>query len=574
MPKELTFEEIAGRIKGHKIGELIDRWENDYGLWRGDPFIVDKEKGDYENCTTNSPKALGNRIINSLAYGDLKISIDIDPEASNKERNSLAIAERLVIGGMVLANARLESMREPSILDQLSWYSTIRGWVAQRVYVWQDGDTIVWDWMPWDILKTKWGVTSKGLAWASYKVYSSVEDIEETYGEKVKGDRDGKVEKHIFYDRDFEYVLHDKKFLQKPQEHGLGYVPVYIMPVGSTPLIQSDKFADSYKDQGESCYQNNRDVYPNVSLMLSYVLTQAGDETHPPIIIYYPKGSTPPDSEKFKNPYKQGRVIALEEGTDVREWMKSGLLPNTHNALNLFTQMDSRGGMAPIAYGEIDRTITASGTNMLIKVAEASLYPFKTAIEKAVRWGGNQFLEQFKSGEFDEVELQGLDSARRKFKIKPKPDDISSAWDIKVELKPDTPLDEQVNAGMAINLTEKKLWSRQRGMDKVGVEDTESELSTIDREDADELMAFKMKRIVAALLKDRKGLSPEEKADNEETAFMILSELRARMGAPQAESVSGIPEPPNPELMVASNQRIPRPEDINARMAKLNLERG
>lgn len=484
--------------------DLRDRMEEDFSLWRLDPYRVSRTEGDYRDFTTNSPAVLGNKIIDLLSSSRLRFTIPITDE-SETDRERLSLTERFVYGAINLADQRLAAAMAPSILAQLAWYTTIRGWYAVRCYMRQDEGggrpTTIPDIAVWDILNTYWGLGAEGLNWACYRRYASAEQIKEEYGVAVNPDDWGRVAVYDYWDNENEAVIVGDDFVKEPEPHGLNRIPVTIGTVGATPLVQSDACHDTIRNVGESVYANNRHIYPRQSEMLSYYLTVTAMGARTPLVVYY-SGDVPPEFEN--NPYARGNVIFLKKGKEeARELLKADLPRDAGILLSFLNQQISVGGLPPISYGEINQQLPASGINMLTHSAMSMLKPRSRAIEKAFGWIAGELVDQYKTGDFSDLKLQGIDGADRRFHIDVRPEEICDEWSVSAELVADLPQDELQNAGIATQLVKAEIISRETAMDKyLHVPDTDTEAGKIVREQAESLTPIKLRKMAASLLRD------------------------------------------------------------------------
>jgi hypothetical protein len=523
--------------------------EEDFSLWRLDPYRVGKNEGDYRDFTTNSPAVLGNKVIDLLGSSRLRFTIPITDE-SEDERQRLSLTERFVYGAINLADQRLAASIAPSIQAQLAWYTTLRGWYAVRCYMRQGEvggkQTTIPDIAVWDILNTYWGLGADGVSWACYKRYASVEQIRGEYGVAVNPDDWGRVAVYDYWDAENEAVIVGDSFVKEPQPHGLNRIPVLIGTVGSAPLVQSDAFGDTIRNVGESVYVNNRHIYPRQSEMLSYYLTVTAMGARTPLVVYY-SGETPPEFEN--NPYAKGNVIFLKKGKEeARELLKADLPRDAGILLSFLNQQVSIGGLPPISYGEINHQLPASGINMLTHSASSMLLPRSRAIEQAFEWIAGELVDQYKTGHFSDLKLQGIDGADRRFRVKVKPEEICDEWRISAELVPDLPQDELQNAGIATQLVKAEIISRETAMDKyLHVPDTDSEAGKIVREQAENLAPIKLRKLAASLLRDGQTDLARIFLDEIEKQESSAGQLEAK----KAPITPGIPAAVPPQAMAA-----------------------
>ena len=175
-------------------------------------------------------------------------------------------------------------------------------------------------------------------------------------------------------------------------------------------------------------------------------------------------------------------------------------------------------------------------------------------MERAFAWIARELVDQYKSGGFSAVKLQGVDSLNRHFRIRLRPQDISDEWRLEAELIPGMPQDELQNAGIATQLVRSKVISRQTALDRyLHLPDPDAEIGRIEREQAEELPGVKLRRIAASLAEDGR----------EDLARVFLEEIARLDGTPDADPgpgaapVAGVPAAVPPQAMVTPRPVLP-----------------
>lgn len=491
MPDKPDAAEIIKKLEAHEKSTktLRDRFEDGYKLWRLKEYKVAKKKGTYDNFTTNSPRTLAGGVIDEIAASRPKISIGIETE-DKEERKALTLTERYIYGCFSLADARLEAIQQPSILEQLAWFAPVRGWVAIALLMWQEGDFVIPDVTVWDPFQTFWGTGRKGLLWGANRRYVSEEEIQDEFPdfkEYTANKKTKSIKAYDFYDKTWMGTIINKKWAEI-KEHKLGYPPVYIVPVGATPYVESPEWEDEISDVGADIWENNRYLYPNINKLMSYAVTTVGMATHTPTVVIY-KGPKP--FQFNKDPYRKGNVIFISEQkvADIKEFIKPSLTQDAYNVLNVFKQEDSMGGMAPIAHGLHDRHLPVGTAQILTAAAMRAVRPRRKACEKAIKWMAQQFITQYKKKDFSKMTLQGVDSNNKRFRIEVAPEDILDKWEVDVQLIPKKLVDMMHQASIAKMYKEMELASDQTILDKVlEVEDPDGELEKLSLQRFRQLM--------------------------------------------------------------------------------------
>ena len=516
-------EELARETMARKFTiDLRERFENDYGKFRNELFSIPTKEGKWDSYTTNRPSTDAGKTINILSSAKVRIWIPLTDE-DEKQRDNLSKTERFPYGVIALRDSIF--MTVPEVLplqSSLAWFPVVRGWEVVRAYLWEQDDgkngKVVPDIAVWDILNTSWIPGTRGPLWVCYQRYASPEDIKDQYGEDLKPDSKGRILIKDVWDRDQFGVIginnkedgseSDNDWLKKPQDHNLGHVPVLILPNGSTPYIQSGRHDDTIKDVGESWAQHNRHLWDTESRMGSYILTMAGRAAKTPIKLYYDstKGGKPIEFEGA-SPFDKGSYANINVG--VGQEMKEGITPEmTRDAYEFFSYLQGReaiGGQTPIAFGQINQALPAAGINILRHASLDNIKPPQQTIETTYKWLAHELVSQYKTGQFEKMEIQGQDGSGRLFKMEVKPDDIDPSWNFEAKLLPDMPQDELANMGMAVQAVESALLSHQTARDKYNlVDDTDLEQHNIDKEKAEGIAGIMLRRVAAALRKDNK----------------------------------------------------------------------
>jgi len=280
---------------------------------------------------------------------------------------------------------------------------------------------------------------------------------------------------------------------------------------------------------------------------MSYYLTITAMGARTPLVVYY-SGDTPPEFEN--NPYAKGNVIFLKKDKEeARGLLKADLPRDARLLLDVLGGQVSLGGLPPVAYGELEKQLPASGISLLTHSAQSILKPRRQALEKAFVWIAIELVDQYKSGGFSAVKLQGVDSLNRRFHVRIKPDDVCDDWRLEAELVPDMPQDELQNAGIATQLVKSKVISRQTAMDRyLHVSDPDAEVSRIEREQAGELPGVRLRRLAEALIDDGRA----------DLAQVFLDEA-ARLGNDSAPETDGAPVPGIPLAVPPQAAVAPRP---------------
>ena len=442
-------EDIINLVDSHydSTEPLRSRMDADHNLYRLSPF----DAGDgYQSYTSNEPQTYADKIISWLAGSDMIVRI---PPAGNP-RNSREVnndKERFIIGALKSANERLMKRLQPCLQDQLSWYTTLRGWYAGRALLVKrdDSDTFI-DITPWDPMHTYWGTDGDGLSWACYKVKKTRHEIESQYNVKLgteRMDEDG-IEVYDFYDREDNYVAIPHRYIKKRTAHGGTGVPVFLGPVGANPLIQSLEWSsieDTVEDYGESVFKSTRELYEKHNFMMSTMLELTARSRKQGIVI------TSRDGQKTleEDPYKEGTEISLAQGEDVKPLGLLEVARETGVYMGMVSGELQRGSIPHSVYGELQFQLSGFAINTLRQGVESVLGPRIEALEHAYMQICNLLCDQYSSGAFTAMELSGRDNNRMYFSETITPQRVKEGGSIEISIVARLPQDDMSKYSMA-----------------------------------------------------------------------------------------------------------------------------
>ena len=442
-------EDIISLVDSHydATEPLRSRMDADHNLYRLSPF----DAGDgYQSYTSNEPQTYADKIISWLAGSDMIVRI---PPAGNP-RNSREVnndKERFIIGALKSANERLMKRLQPCLQDQLSWYTTLRGWYAGRALLVKrdDSDTFI-DITPWDPMHTYWGTDGDGLSWACYKVKKTRHEIESQYNVKLgteRMDEDG-IEVYDFYDREDNYVAIPHRYIKKRTAHGGTGVPVFLGPVGANPLIQSLEWSsieDTVEDYGESVFKSTRELYEKHNFMMSTMLELTARSRKQGIVI------TSRDGQKTleEDPYKEGTEISLAQGEDVKPLGLLEVARETGVYMGMVSGELQRGSIPHSVYGELQFQLSGFAINTLRQGVESVLGPRIEALEHAYMQICNLLCDQYSSGAFTAMELSGRDNNRMYFSEPITPQRVKEGGSIEISIVARLPQDDMSKYSMA-----------------------------------------------------------------------------------------------------------------------------
>ncbi len=279
---------------------LYERMESDFNLFRGEQYQA--RKGD-QAFTSNEPQTLADKVIDIIAKADLDLKIPIFTEPED-DRREISNTERFVSGCLDYADLRLKRRGEPTLQPLAAWHAVVRGWIVGRPLVYKSeaagGDTVVQIDL-WDRRWVRYEMGSEGILWVAFIRNVPIRVAQQEFGldldknwkqfsttASYTGSSGTKATIQVidFFDEKNNAIIlspsqgttnttgaKDGWYWKEPTPHNCDGPPVIIRPCGATPLVASDDHTDTIKDQGESIYANNRNMYAPYNKLWSNILT-------------------------------------------------------------------------------------------------------------------------------------------------------------------------------------------------------------------------------------------------------------------------------------------------------------
>ena len=451
-------EDIIALVDGHydATEPLRDRMEDDHSLYRLDPY--DAGEG-YQSYTSNEPQTFADKVIGWITSAEMTVRVPHDG-ADQELRTKNDEKERFLIGILKAADERLCSLMMPQLRDQLAWYSTIRGWYAGRALLAkrEDGSTYV-DITPWDPLHTYWGLGPEGLDWACHKMIKTKDQIFAQYNVKVDWDTPQTAEGSFvydFYDKEMNTIVIYNgntnspltRVVKKQTRHGASRVPVFLGPVGATPLIvglANTSITDTVADMGESVFRSTRELYPKHNLMMSTMLELTARSRRQGLKVRSRDGTKTLDED----PYLEGSEISLAQGEEVEPLGLLEVARETGAFMGLVAGELQRGSLPHSVYGEVPFQLSGYAINTLRQGVDTVVGKYLRSIEKAYQMIFNIIADQYSSGSYKSMEVSGMDKNRTYFSQEITPDVIKGAGAPVVHLIGQLPQDDMTKFSMA-----------------------------------------------------------------------------------------------------------------------------
>ena len=451
-------EDIIALVDGHydATEPLRDRMEDDHSLYRLDPY--DAGEG-YQSYTSNEPQTFADKVIGWITSAEMTVRVPHDG-ADQELRTKNDEKERFLIGILKSADERLCSLMMPQLRDQLAWYATIRGWYAGRALLAkrEDGSTYV-DITPWDPLHTYWGLGPEGLDWACHKMIKTKDQIFAQYNVKVDWDTPQTAEGSFvydFYDKEMNTIVIYNgntnspltRVVKKQTRHGASRVPVFLGPVGATPLIvglANTSITDTVADMGESVFRSTRELYPKHNLMMSTMLELTARSRRQGLKVRSRDGTKTLDED----PYLEGSEISLAQGEEVEPLGLLEVAKETGAFMGLVAGELQRGSLPHSVYGEVPFQLSGYAINTLRQGVDTVVGKYLRSIEKAYQMIFNIIADQYSSGSYKSMEVSGMDKNRTYFSQEITPDVIKGAGAPVVHLIGQLPQDDMTKFSMA-----------------------------------------------------------------------------------------------------------------------------
>ena len=445
-------EEITALVDNHydQTEPLRSRMDDDHKLYRLEEF--DAGEG-YQSYTSNEPQVYADKLISWMTTAELIIRIPYgNSEREQRENNDSK--EKFLAGLLKAADERLINRFQPTVRQQMAWFITLRGWYAGRALLVKDdeGETYV-DIQPWDPMHTYWGEGKKGIAWACYKTIKTPTEIKAIWGVDLKGegdesDDDDGIDVYDFYDSEDNIVCTDNRILKKRTKHGADRPPIFLGPVGATPLVQSITDTgnnDTIEDYGESCYKSSRDLFDKHNFMMSVMLELTARSRRQGLKVKSRDGTKTLEED----PFKEGSEIALGQGEDVEPLGLLEMARESGAFMGMVSGEMQRGGLPHSIYGQLEFQLSGFAINTLRQGVETVLVPRLTALERAYKTIFELMCDQYISGAFKSIEVSGQDQNRMYFSEEISSDTIKNAGDVEVSLVGQLPQDEMSKMSMA-----------------------------------------------------------------------------------------------------------------------------
>ena len=429
--------------------ELRQRMEDDYQLYLlNEP---EPEEG-YQSYVTNEPQTFADMLISMMVLANLVVRFPIDSKGQ-EQRERDDDKERFITGVLRATDEHLADMLMPSLREQWAFFTALRGgYAARAVFARDENDKFSLDIMPWDRYNVFHGMGPKGLAWACHRIYRRPSDMREEFNAAASSNGHGEslsIPVYDYYDGEINCVVAQGEFVKQPTPHLAGRVPVILGAVGPAPPVIGLNAGSANPPSlyfGESVFKSNRAVYQSFNATMSDMRTLVRRSVKQAIVIESPGGKKTLDGD----PYKEGAALSLAPGEKVFPLQLLEMAKESAALLGQVSGEMQRGSVPHTAFGELQFQLSGFAITQLRQGINARLQPCVTALERAYSQLIRLVIDQYKTGQFGDLELEGFDDRNQFFSQTFSSTDMQGKGKYPVvKLIPVLPEDEQVKYAMA-----------------------------------------------------------------------------------------------------------------------------
>jgi len=484
---------------------LREQMDTDFGYSGPYAFTMSESAGQWRSVTTPSGKTLYGKMKGLLQQSYMNLYIDVLEEERGKNKR-IAATEKLAQGFIYQANR--DNTSRPSgvtLQDAFSFYATVHAGTACSVLITENDGKVKAHIPYYDPYGCQYIEGDEGIIWFCYRENKKASYLQRMYKDKIKegfkigesGDN-GMVTRYTFLDGDEWKVAINGEYVDE-DKHGLGYVPVFINPVGGIPPIMSEE-QDISKYGWQSIFTNNRDLIPIESELLSIELTKAKESGRVKGIASY--DSTLSDGQV---PEEINKLKAMRDSAPTRDTMAfldkakgeefNGFVEAPDNRIvdQLLTKIvayNSLSSIDPVTYGVYRGGESGAHASILRDAALEFMHPFTKNIEDTFVWIAEESTRQFKAGNYPQVEVVGRDYHRQPFTTKIKAEEVEEHY-FSCELVSDRLRDEAIELGLAVSKVKAGLSDKRSAISRHNLStDPDQTLEMIEQEKHAEMSAM------------------------------------------------------------------------------------
>ena len=458
---------------------VMDRMEDDYDLYtlkRWSPDIEDSISPE-DAYTTNAPRVMAEKIISFINSTEVVIRVPNDDATKEQESVNDAL-EQLSIGMLANSDRRLRRKHEPTIKEQLAWFTVVRGrYAAVRALLRkrENGETYE-DILPLDPMHLVVGMGPEEPEWAAYRTYMTRREIRLQYPGFEFTTRDLQGVDETQSEAAYEYYLKSENPLHNPQSqnpferHPFIYFsgmiidqrwarpmhpvftlnfPIIAIPVTAHPMVAGTTGNnDMCQHVGESVFAENRQLYEKHNRLISYGIDMAAKASNPRQKIFSIDGEAALEDGSTEKGAEVPLSTANQE--DIQPFLEPDATNAYGAALNIINQESVAGGLPPESFGLLDKPLSSVALRQLGNNLEHRVQPRMEAVRRCIEGCLEVMLGQYETGAFSPITVSGRRFDNHRFSNKQiSPFDVHGHDSVEVEMALALPEDETVRWSIA-----------------------------------------------------------------------------------------------------------------------------
>ena len=590
MPEIKTPSDLIGQTKDLETTSQtrLSRQDEDERLWRLERYTLEEiserapqREKDFPSFTSNEPRTQADAFIGMLTRTPIRPRGEIIGAADPTEENEISVHERFLIGVSRLLDHQRRSRGESSLQEDVAWYMAIRGGTIVRTWLDDKPGPNPFGVTLFDPIESVWLPGASGLAFFSRHYLAPVYAIRETWGEDVKGDRDGNAEVWDGWWVDdngdvFNMVVTaDNTVLNKGggpvnvsgKPRHLNHIPIHIIPSMGAPVRPRPGGGNEkwQQDQWESIYGANRLMFAHfnrIGSLYSLIVRQGA------IGPYQARGTDlPPKLEQALKPFA---VIDVGADGEIKPIAAVQLAQEAKELWAATQGAIQRGGVPYSVFGQLPFELSGVAVSQLQGALEIRTRRLAHAFEALYEMWSEEIIAQFlRVGK--KVTLQGYDRRSKPFMEEFTRATLRTKFHIGWELRTDLPITRLQEATIA------EQWARL-GVPLIHIFDELLHLQDpgwayrrriAESADQDPILGA-IQRADAFMELSEKAVTPEEKARFATYANILLKvALGGPAGGQQGGEEGSMPAPgvASPEMLGVNAQHDefqPGPQNISA----------
>jgi hypothetical protein len=346
---------------------LFTRMDNDRKLYYLDKYVLTDMRGnkldDVHSTTLNLPKVYAERVISVLAETPLRWVV-FGSGLTDKQCSEI---EAYYDNMMIAANRLLELQGEPSIQVKIAEHLALRGRMGLRCLLRVDADRLKTDIRALDMRYCVYDYDERGLGWVAPRYTLRRAQLIGEYPEAEKFiSNNKKFSVRDIWTREGEFVYADDVKIYEG-ENPFDECPFVIKVCHTGSFLDDD---EAIEHLGESIYSSDRDLYPELNLLISVM------QTHNKISLYPPQKARLRRGRTLKgHGYKMGGVTTLQEGEDIDTLKGLDINNSVSMAHGLISRGVDQGSLPSVDYGNLSFTLSAVAIEKLSEPAKQVYIP-------------------------------------------------------------------------------------------------------------------------------------------------------------------------------------------------------